>query len=188
MHLKSILSAILCCVIFSTVNAQKYTQKQAAEVTKEWNSQQFSSSKTLDENINDVSDFSFLNKILDEKLKSELNGKEMVTIFAPVDAGFMKLSEASRDSLVARGNDWLKFYVVSGRVDSNTLEKEMARKNGTVYLATLSGERLGVRKENDQLILFDASNNKAVITASDFYHKNGYFHIVDGLVFPSEEQ
>lgn len=188
MQLKSILSALLICAVFSTVNAQKYKQKATSEVTKEWNSQQFSSAKTFAENINEVPDFSFLNKILNERLTSELDEQEMVTIFAPVDAGFMKLSEASRDSLMAKSPNWFKFYVVSGRVDSNSLQMEINKSSGTVYLATLNGEKLGVRKENDQLVLFDSENNKAIIKTTDIYHKNGFFHIIDGLVFPSEKQ
>ena len=185
MQLKNILSTVLVFAVLTSVSAQKYTQKQNTEVTKEWKSHTFSSQKTLAENIAEVESFSLLNKALDKQMVSTMDNEEMVTVFAPVDAGFMKLSKASRDSLMARTPNFIEYYVVAGRVDANTLESEIERNNGTVYLLTLSGEKLGARKENDKIVLFDAKNNKAVITASDYYHKNGFFHIIEGVLFPS---
>jgi hypothetical protein len=40
---------------------------------------------------------------------------------------------------------------------------------------------------NGQVVLFDSEKNIATITASNFYHKNGFFHIIDELVYPSEK-
>jgi uncharacterized surface protein with fasciclin (FAS1) repeats len=85
-------------------------------------------------------------------------------------------------------NSVVKYLAVPGRVDSNTLKSEIAKKGGIIYLKTLEGESLGVRETNGELQLVDSENRTATIIAQDFYHKNGFFHIIDGLIFPASEE
>ena len=111
----------------------------------------------------------------------------MVTFFAISDEAFLKFNKETRDSIL--GNPMLlkgviNFLAVPGRLDSHALKTEIAKKGGPIYLKTLSGEQLGVRETDGQLQLFDSENRTATVIAKDFYHKNGFFHIIDALIFP----
>ncbi len=172
--------------------AQKYISSENVEITKEWNGNNFTSTQTFSENIAEAPQFAILSKILkDSKLQSSLEAKEMITIFAITDDAFLQLPKKSRDSII--GNTALmtamvKYLTIPGRVDSNSLKDEIKKNNGKTYVRTLNGEALGIQENNGKLQLVDSENRTATIVASDFYHKNGFFHIVSGLVFPAVEE
>jgi len=73
---------------------------------------------------------------------------------------------------------------VPGRIDGNSIKKAIKKNNGIAYFATLEGQKLGLKEENGQIVLFDSENNIGVISAYDFYHENGFFHIISGIVYP----
>src|SRR5690554_4250149 len=192
MNIKNI-SLLLLVVLSSTVvSAQKYLSKKSPEITKEWKGYSFSSTKTIVENIEEVSEFNIFSKTLkDKKLIESLEKEEMVTIFVFIDDAFAKLDEKQRESVMENKNlmsSIVKFTSVPGRIDKHGLQNAVKKHNGTAYLTTLSGEDLGVSKKNDQLYLVDSEGRKAAIIEADFYHKNGLFHIVDGVVFPSSKK
>lgn len=190
MKFKNPLIALIFCFAFTTITAQKYSSKSAAEVTSEWNGTTFSSTKTFTENIEGMESFSFLNGILEDKaLHNALGNEEMVTIFAPLNSSFENLKKSDRKALLAdktKISKTVKFLVVPGRVDVNSI-KRAAYRGEPMYMNTLSGEKLGAKMVDGKIILFDAQNNTAELKANNFYHKNGLFHIVDGLVYPDAE-
>lgn len=125
----------------------------------------------------------------DNALVSAFAKEEMVTIFLPMDSAFENLSKRDRKELLSntpRLTEMMKFLTIPGRVDLNSLTTAIEKNGGTAYFTTLSGETIGVKKVNGQVVLFDSENNMAVITASNFYHKNGFFHIINSLVYPSK--
>jgi len=172
-----------------TATAQKYTNTENTTVTKEWNGATFSSTKSFAENISESSDLSLMRKALEnETILKALEKEEMITVFAITNKGFSKLQE-KKDSIFDSSQERLltaivKYHVIPGRVDSHSMKKSIERNGGKAYYATLQGENLGIKEENGQLLLVDAQGNTSVISATDFYHKNGFFHIVDGIVFP----
>ncbi len=180
---------LIVALIGFTVTAQKYTKTESTTVTKEWNGDTFLSSKTLAENIAEASDLTMLKRALEnEIILKTLDAEEMITIFAISNNGFSKL-KTKQDSIFDSSKANLltaivKYHVIPGRVDSHSLKLAVKRNGGTAYYATLQGEKLGVKEENGQLVLVDAQGNTSTISATDFYHKNGFFHIVDGIVFP----
>ena len=175
----------------ATVSAQKYKSKSTAEVSKTLGESKFTSNKTFFENIEEAPDFTILAKILStSNFQQTLKNEEMVTFFAVADEAFLKLPKKTRDSILGNTrimNSMLKFLAVPGRIDSNSLKVAVEKNSGKAYMRTLQGENLGIKQENGQLVLFDENNKTATIIASDFYHKNGFFHIIDGLVFPSSK-
>jgi len=189
MKLKKYTFLLVVALIGYTVTAQKYTNTENATVTKEWKGTTFSSSKSIAENIAETTDLSFFKRALkNENIKGALESEEMITVFAISNKGFSKLQtkhdsifEASRATLLTA---IIKYHVIPGRVDSHSMKKAVERNGGTIYYATLQGEKLGIKEENGQLILVDAQGNSSIISATDFYHKNGFFHIVDGIVLP----
>ena len=191
MQLKNTFLIILLICFGTTVSAQKYISTKNAEVSKVLGESNFTSSKTFYENIEEAPDFTILAKVLkSDPLRKKLEGQEMVTIFALADEAFLNLSKKTRDSIL--GNTKLvgsiiKYLAVPGRLDSNSLKNAVEKNGGTAYLTTVEGQRLGIKQEAGQLILFDNHNNIARIIAPDFYHKNGFFHIVNGMIYPPLE-
>ena len=183
---------ILFMVCFgANVSAQKYISIKNAEVSKVLGESSFTSSKTFYENIEEAPDFTILAKVLkSDPLRKKLEGQEMVTIFALADEAFLDLSKKTRDSIL--GNTKLvgsiiKYLAVPGRLDSNSLKNAVEKNGGTAYLTTVEGQRLTIKQEDGQLVLVDTHNNTAKIIAPDFYHKNGFFHIVNGMIYPPSE-
>ena len=78
----------------------------------------------------------------------------------------------------------LEYLAVPGRLDSNSLKTAVQKNSGKAYLTTVQGQLLEIKEEAGQLVLVDGHGNSATIIAPDFYHKNGFFHVIDGLIFP----
>mgnify|MGYP000285959358 CR=1 FL=1 len=182
---------ILLLLITTTVSAQKYKSTQNSVTSKQWEDQAFSSIKSFAENIAEVPQFSILAETLKNKaLAQMLESQEMVTIFAITDAGFNSLPKKERNTVLknpALMSSIVKYLSVPGRMDSYTIKTMVEKNGGTAYFSTLNGEKLAIKNVNGQLTLFDAENNTATITAPDFYHKNGFFHIVNGVVIPASK-
>lgn len=188
MFLKNI-SLLLCFIACGNfVSAQKYLSKEMPEVSKEWNESTFTSTKSFTENIIEAPQFTILSKILkDESLQKAIEKSEMVTIFAISDNAFSKLGKKEKDSLLGNKNRLLsmfKFLAVPGRIDKHGLETEIKNHGGKFYLATLNGQKLGVIEKDGQLYLVDSRGVHAAIIETDFYHKNGFFHIINGVILP----
>lgn len=188
MNLKHLSFLLLFLIFGNTVFSQKYLSTEIVDISSEWRGNTFNSSKSFYENIENASQFSVLSKILNNKsLRETLENKEMVTIFAFSDDAFSQFSKEQRDSIVGRTkfvNAVVKNMVVLGRVDEHSLKTEVKKHHGLMYLNTLSGEKLGIKEVNGNLLLVDSEGNTATITATNFTHKNGFFHIVNGLIYP----
>ncbi len=184
MKLKTLL--IVCILAAFTASAQKYTNTLTQTTTKEWKGLTFSSEKSLFQNIENANAFSKAAPLFKEGVIAD---DAMLTAFIMVDNSFSKLDENEEKLLFA--NSWKSFvtyHLIPGRVDSNSLVKAVANGNGIAYFDTILGQRLGVKEAEGKLVLFDGNGNTANIIAKDYYHKNGFFHIVDGLLLPSTEQ
>lgn len=188
MLLKNSILILLFLYFVFPVSAQKYLSTEAAVVSKNLGNSTFTSNKSFYDNIVDAPDFTIMAQILKtDGSRKNLEGQEMVTFFAISDEAFLEFNKKTRDSLLGNPqilNGVIKYLAVPGRLDSHSLKTEIAKKGGPIYLKTLSGEQLGVRESNGDLQLFDSENRSATIIAKDFYHKNGFFHIIDGLIFP----
>lgn len=192
MDFKNTFLFIFIAVIGFQASAQKYLSMDNKEVSKEWKGSNFTSTKAFDENIEEAQQFTILSSVLkSDALRQALAKEEMVTIFAMTDTAFLEMPEKSRDSILGNTkltSSMVKYLSVPGRVDSYSLKAALKKNNGKVYLATLEGQKLGVREVDGQLQLIDSEKRTARILASDFNHKNGFFHIVEGLIFPSSEE
>lgn len=181
---------ILCIVLIglsSTSIAQKYKSTSNISITKDWQQITFTSDKTLQENIAQSSSFSIMAAILEDQLISnQLSSQEMVTVFVAKDSSFLALDQTNRKALLSdnqRVLQLVKFHTIPGRVDKNAIEKAISISGGIAYFMTLDGQKLAVSKNKETLTISDSKGNKAVINETDFYHKNGFFHMVDGIAF-----
>ena len=178
-------------LLISTIGfAQKYTKTDTSELSKKWNETTFYASKSFAENITEVPSFSILKKNLElGSSTKEIEDQEMVTIFAMTNNAYEKL-QGVKDSIfdivpIANRIAIIKYHVIPGRVDKRSIKKAIQYKEGIAYFTTLQGVKLGVKEENSQLFLVDSFGNTSVISATDFYHKNGFFHIAEGYVIPT---
>ena len=189
MNFKNAFILVIITFLGFQASAQKYLSAETKEIATEWNGNMFTSTKTFVKNIEEAPQFTTLTAFLkNDALRKALEKEEMVTIFAMTDTAFLELPEKDRDSILGNTNitnSMVKYLSVPGRVDSYSLTSALKKKNGTIFLATLEGEKLGVEEINGQLQLIDSEKRTARIIASDFYHKNGFFHIIEGLIFPS---
>jgi uncharacterized surface protein with fasciclin (FAS1) repeats len=176
------------------VNAQKYTNTDQAVVEKKWKEVTFTSEKTFLENIEAVGELSYISDLIkDEDFRTSLESNEMITIFAPLDRSLLNFPEHERDSILNYNNgsvmkSMFKYHIIPGRIDRHSIVKALEVNDGLVYFATLSGEKIGIKELNGNLVLFDSMNNSAIIRETDFYHSQGLFHLVEGMVFPANEQ
>lgn len=183
--MKKIILAVIMLQVFA-VQAQKYTQVNTSEVTIQWEGTSFSSLNSFVDNISLAPQLSvFAEQCKENKIDKLISDQEMVSIFVTTNQAFDKLSKRDRKKFLEKNNfsTWMKRFVVPGRLDYATLKKEAQKKNGIVYMATLHGETLGVLWQDNNLYLIDASQNKAKIVESNFYHKNGFFHLIDTVLY-----
>ena len=175
---------LLCC---STISAQKYGDSEGVVVVKEWKGIAFSSEKSLYENVSQSPELKRISAIL-EALESDIFDAEFNgTVFVAVDSSYNSLSEEELEALFAdrtKLKEFFNYYIVPGRLDAFAIKKAIEKNGGVAKLKTLSAVNLNVKLENDALLLFDMQKNSARIIATDYYYNSGFFHIVDGLVFP----
>ncbi len=175
----------------TTVSAQKYKTTEQVEVSGKYGETTFTSSKSFYANVSEAPNFRILSKILKiETLRNTLENEEMVTLFAVADEAFTKLPKKSRDSILGN-TDLMKamvtFLAVPGRFDSKSIMNAVKKNGGKARLNTVEGNFLTITEEAGELVLIDENGNKAKVIAPDYYHKNGFFHIIDGLIFPPSE-
>ncbi|MAP81443.1 MAG: hypothetical protein CL526_10180 [Aequorivita sp.] len=188
MQRKNLLFIFFVAFFAATAFSQKYKSTKHPEISKTLGDSEFSSSKTIFENLKEAPDFTILAKILDEsQVRETLEKQEMVTIFAIADEAFLNLTEERRDSILGNRrlvNSMIQYLAVPGRIDSNGLHVAVEKNFGKAQLTTVEGQSLEIKKVGDTIVLVDNYKNTAKIIAPDFYHKNGFFHIIDGFVFP----
>ncbi|PKA84581.1 putative surface protein with fasciclin (FAS1) repeats [Ulvibacter sp. MAR_2010_11] len=184
-----VISLFVSVIFSSSLCAQKYVSSDDVLVETEWNGVTFSSEKSLFENLALAPGFAETGLLLEDYEQDIFKEGTMFTVFVSVDSSYRALPEETYKALFSEGNaleQFFKFYIIPGRLDSYSLKKAIANNSGKAYLRTLNGENLGIKEVNGQLVLVDSQNNTATVTASNFYHSNGFFHIVEGLVFPSK--
>jgi len=185
--MKSSLSLIL--LVFAMITIPVVAQEG---VVKKWNGNTFTSTKSFSENMQGAPEFSILASILeDEYLANELRSNGMITVFAMSDSSFDAWEKSKRDSVMSNAplkRAIVKYHTVQGRIDKALLKATVAKNGGAVQMTTLQKEKITVKDENGTLVLIDSHGNKVSITETNFYHKSGFFHIVEGVLLPTMEQ
>lgn len=121
---------------------------------------------------------------LAEMLKSE---EGPFTVFAPNNAAFEKVDQATMDELMKEENKdklagILKYHVVDQKVMSSDLVKMIQDNDGTYEINTVGGGSLDASLEGDNVVLTDESGNKATVVQADVDASNGVVHIIDAVV------
>ena len=123
-------------------------------------------------------------------LVDALKGAGPFTVFAPTNAAFDMLPAGTVDNLLKPENkaalqDVLKYHVVSGKWDANSLKKTIRKNNGKATITTLAGGKLYASLDkNGGIWLWDENGGKAMVTISNVNQSNGVIHVVDHVLLP----
>ncbi|MEO0444162.1 MAG: fasciclin domain-containing protein [Pseudomonadota bacterium] len=101
------------------------------------------------------------------------------TVFAPTDAAFAKLGQASIDALLAdpdRLSDILLYHVVAG----NEINSTAATAAAGTTLETANGDDVGVALNGADLLI-----NASVVVTPDVDANNGIIHAIDTVLIPT---
>lgn len=123
-------------------------------------------------------------------LVDTLQGAGPFTVFAPDNAAFEKIPEATRTSLMqpAMKPDLTKiltYHVVAGRLTAADIAAQAEANGGTATLKTVQGEELKVSAgPNNTWVITDAKGGKSTITQADVGQSNGVVHVIDTVLMP----
>ncbi len=109
------------------------------------------------------------------------------TVFAPNNAAFEKVDEATLDNLMMRENqedltNLLEYHVVEDEITSQELVEKINENDGEFTISTLEGGELKATLEGENVVLTDEAGNKATVVQADVDASNGVVHIIDAVV------
>lgn len=119
-----------------------------------------------------------------------LMGDGPFTVFAPTDAAFGMISEASLTQLmdernVAQLQQILGCHVVAAEAFSTDIAGMIADDGGMHVVPTVGGCELQAYMEGDALKLRDENGRVATVTTADVDQSNGVVHVIDRVILPS---
>ena len=137
-------------------------------------------------------DFSTLvSAVTSADLATTLSGTGPYTVFAPTNAAFEKVPQATRDELMSPAgqqdlSNILTYHVVEGNVDAATLAQAIQDAGADGYtITTVNGGTLTAMMDGDNVVLRDAAGNTATVTQTDVDASNGVIHAIDTVLMPA---
>ena len=112
------------------------------------------------------------------------------TVFAPTNAAFEKVPQATRDELMSEAGkedltNILTYHVIEGTTDAAALTQAIADAGDEGYtLTTVNGAELTAMMDGDNVVLRDAAGNTATVTDTDIAASNGTIHVIDTVLMP----
>lgn len=117
-----------------------------------------------------------------------------VTIFAPTDKAFDKLPAGMIDTLLLPNHkaelmNLLNQHMISGKLTSKDINRQIKAGNGRVTLTTVSGNTLTASiNENRNIVLTGENGDQAVIARLDIEQSNGMLFVVNAVLLPKPKQ
>ena len=137
-------------------------------------------------------DFSTLvSAVTSANLGETLSGAGPYTVFAPTNAAFEKVPQATRDQLMSEAGredlaGILTYHVVQGETTAQALTQAIeGAGEGGYKLTTVNGAELTATMDGGNVVLTDAAGNSAIVTATDVDASNGVIHVIDTVLMPS---
>ena len=136
-------------------------------------------------------DFSTLvSAVTSADLGATLSGTGPYTVFAPTNAAFEEVPQATRDELMSPAGQQdlaniLTYHVVEGNVDAAALAQAIQDAGADGYtITTVNGGTLTAMMDGDNVVLRDAAGNTATVTQTDVEASNGVIHAIDTVLMP----
>jgi uncharacterized surface protein with fasciclin (FAS1) repeats len=152
---------------------------------------QMSSANDVIENIAKSKDYStFTNSIAVSGLDETFKSRGPITVFAPTNEAFQKLTPGLLDTLLkpehnAELTKLLTYHVINGKLTSKDIARQISASNGEATFTTLSGSKLRAKINGDRnIVLIDESGNESVISQFDIEQNNGIIDVVTALLIP----
>jgi len=122
-------------------------------------------------------------------LVETLQGPGPFTVFAPVNAAFDALPAGTVSTLLKPENKGtltavLTYHVVSGRFNSQALERMIKTGGGKATLKTVQGAELTATQSGGIISVTDAKGGVAKVTIANVNQSNGVIHVVDKVLLP----
>ena len=123
-------------------------------------------------------------------LVDALKGAGPFTVFAPTNAAFEMLPAGTVDNLLKPENKAalqgvLKYHVVPGKWNAESLVKMIKENNGKATITTLAGGKLYASLDDKGGVwIWDENGGKAMVTISNVNQSNGVIHVVDHVLLP----
>ncbi len=145
-------------------------------------------------------------------LGQRLSGKEPITVFAPTDSAFDKLTAERRAQLIdpAQRGALVQFvaaHVLVGRASARDLAEAIAKGQGTAKFQTLAGKPLSMARTDlntaevppandpevaeavptrasDMLEVTEEGGGSSLVTATDIEASNGVIHALESVLVP----
>lgn len=147
---------------------------------------------TIVEVAQDNPDFSTLvNAVTTAELGETLSGEGPYTVFAPTNAAFEAVDQATLEQLMSEEGredltNILTYHVVEGETMAQALTEAIEGAGEEGYeLTTVNGATLTATLEGGNVVLTDAAGNTATVTATDVDASNGVIHVIDTVLMPS---
>lgn len=165
-------------------------EKDRIVVEGEWKDAQFSSDKTLMENIKAMEDISQILSVFEKgELEALSVSEENLTIFVPLDIALEKMSRKERKAFIESSPRselkamWQE-YIIPGRLDEYAITRNIENQGGkSIFVRTLGKKQMEFFLKNEEVYLRDVYGNEAKWVKGDFYHKYGFFHFIDSILF-----
>lgn len=137
------------------------------------------------------SDFSTLvSAIQSANLGETLSGAGPYTVFAPTNAAFEKVPQATRDELMSEAgqsdlSNILTYHVVEGETMEMALATAIENAGEEGYeITTVNGATLTAMMQGSDVVIRDAAGNTATVTTTDIDASNGVIHSIDTVLMP----
>jgi len=186
------LSIVLCLIVFAAMaqNADSLISlsKVKGVKAKVANGAVMASDKNIIENVSLAKDYSMLlSAIKTAGLTETFESKGPITIFAPTNTAFSKMSASKRDSLFKPENKYqlssfVTYHAISGKMSVKDIARNIKDHKGSAIFTTLSGSKLVATIDvNRNIVLTDECGSQCVISQFDIEQSNGMLHVVNDV-------
>jgi uncharacterized surface protein with fasciclin (FAS1) repeats len=160
-------------------------------VTRVVNGTTMSSANDVIENASRYKDLSTFVQLVDTAgLAQTFKATNPITVFAPNNQAFLKLDKAIMDTLLKPSHKQkltklLLTHVISGKISSKDIAKQISLNNGQAILTTMAGTKLTATIDaNRNIVLTDENGGNSIISKFDIQQKNGILDIVNSVLIP----
>ena len=121
-------------------------------------------------------------------LVDALQGKEPLTVFAPVNSAFTMLPDGTVDTLLMPENkkmlqSVLTYHVVAGKWTFSAISNAISKGHGKAMLKTLNGHSLWAMWNGPKnIVLKDEKGGIANISTYDVMQSNGVIHVINRVL------
>ncbi|MCJ7421246.1 fasciclin domain-containing protein [Sphingomicrobium astaxanthinifaciens] len=124
------------------------------------------------------------------ELGETLSGDGPYTVFAPDNAAFEKIDQATLEGLMTEEQreqltNILTYHVVEGDLMASGLVQQIEDAGGSLELTTVGGGTLTASIVDGNVVLTDATGGTATVTQTDLDASNGTIHVIDTVLMPA---